>query len=1261
MKNQSVNIYKLGLHSLGSVIMFLAASYPVLADVTPDATLPINSTVSTQGAIKVIEGGTQRESNLFHSFKDFSFSGNTAFFNNDLSIKNIVTRVTGGLPSNIDGIIKANGAANLFILNPAGILFGQNARLDIGGSFVGTTANSIKFADGTTFAATPNSQPLLTISTPIGLQLDQSSNNPVVNTGDLAVNSGQNLTLLGGAVVNTGRLIAPGGEIALISVPNAADISLVNGSVTGLQLQAEEINKVSLSPLLSNLPTNTNGEVELFGLAIPNQAGTTITTGNIDVLSQQGGSVKILGHQVGLYPGAFINASGDMGGGKVFVGGDYKGGGSFNANATYISPKAVIQANAINAGNGGQIIVWSNQSTRAYGTLEAKGGVYGNGGFIETSSANFLDVAGITVNASAANGMGGTWLLDPRNILLAYQNYENGSFNSGNPNVFTAISDNAIVAIYDIETQLEAGTSVTISTGNTGNQEGNISSITNSGFGLTKKTASPVTLTLQAANDITLGGENGFGFKSQNGVFNVILQAGGNISITKGGFETRGGEFNAKAERNISINEGGFETSGGEFKATAGRNIFINGGNYQTSAGNFKATAVSNISIADISMQTNGGEFKATAGGNISIRKAGFQTNGGELKLTAVDTISLKDLGFNSNNITANNAAPMQLEANTINLNGAGLNSKTEASGNAASLIINTPNLTLSSAGIKSLTTSDGKAGDIIITSNTIKLLQDAGIGSNTEGAGQAGNMTISARELSIENRGAIKSYTLGSGNAGTINIDTDSLFMSNEVGINTDTGRVEANRQERIKDNTGNAGVINVRANRVLMTKNSGITSETASRGQAGIINLKTDSLELRNNANITTSTFFDRRFTGNAGVINIIAKSVLFENDVPGVNSGLGSTTRGRGNGGTIILNTDTAVFRNRGGIGISTEGEGNAGTLFLTANSLLIENGAIESEDKGTGRGGNLNIKVEGEMVLRNSNISVSAKPNSNVNSNNLASSAGNIDIQANSLSLDRGIIQGETTSGNGGNIALDIQDILSLRRQSRISTTAGTAQSGGNGGNIDINTKFIIAYPNENTDITANAFNGSGGNVKIDATAIFGASPLSREQLQKLRPGDLNPGFLRTNDITAVSQTNPSLTGVVTINTPDVDPSRGLVELPSGLVDASQQIASSCEPGVRARGTSFTITGRSGMAPTPTEALQAEVQTSRWITSNAVTSKQTGNISSTTNNNIVEAQNWIKDKDGDVVLVARAPAQIGLLGSRNLGNGYNGCNG
>ncbi|MBW4598818.1 MAG: hypothetical protein KME29_04190 [Calothrix sp. FI2-JRJ7] len=97
----------------------------------------------------------------------------------------------------------------------------------------------------------------------------------------------------------------------------------------------------------------------------------------------------------------------------------------------------------------------------------------------------------------------------------------------------------------------------------------------------------------------------------------------------------------------------------------------------------------------------------------------------------------------------------------------------------------------------------------------------------------------------------------------------------------------------------------------------------------------------------------------------------------------------------------------------------------------------------------------------------------------------------------------------------------------------------------------------------------------------------------------------------------------------------------MELPSGLTDASQQIALSCNPGIRTRGNSFSVTGRSGMAPSPTEPLKADVSTGRWITLDAVTNKQSGNISTATNN-IVEAQGWVKDKNGDVILVARTNA-------------------
>jgi filamentous hemagglutinin family protein len=154
---------------------YLLNNNPVQAQITPDQT--VNTEVNTVNNVTEITGGTKANDNLFHSFQNFSLeTGNTAFFNNNLEIKNIISRVTGENISNLDGLIRANGNANLILINPNGINFGSNASLDIGGSFLGSTADSVIFADGTVFSAKDTqTNPLLTISVPLGLQIGQNS------------------------------------------------------------------------------------------------------------------------------------------------------------------------------------------------------------------------------------------------------------------------------------------------------------------------------------------------------------------------------------------------------------------------------------------------------------------------------------------------------------------------------------------------------------------------------------------------------------------------------------------------------------------------------------------------------------------------------------------------------------------------------------------------------------------------------------------------------------------------------------------------------------------------------------------------------------------------------------------------------------------------------------------------------------------------------------------------------------------------------
>ncbi|MEL7408861.1 MAG: filamentous hemagglutinin N-terminal domain-containing protein [Cyanobacteria bacterium J06558_2] len=234
---------------------------PLAAQITPDGSLGTETT--TINNVTEITGGTRANNNLFHSFQDFSIStGNIAFFNNALEISNIISRVTGGNLSNIDGLIRANGNANLILLNPQGISLGNNVALDIGGSFLGSTAKSIVFDDGRVFNTDLSTQPLLSVSTPLGLQLGRNSAPIQVSgiadsTSSLEVAPGNTFALVGNGINFTDKVItAEAGRIDLGSVAEG-QVSITEIDA-GWQLGYEGVTQFADVQLLDTALLNPN-------------------------------------------------------------------------------------------------------------------------------------------------------------------------------------------------------------------------------------------------------------------------------------------------------------------------------------------------------------------------------------------------------------------------------------------------------------------------------------------------------------------------------------------------------------------------------------------------------------------------------------------------------------------------------------------------------------------------------------------------------------------------------------------------------------------------------------------------------------------------------------------------------------------------------------------------------------------------------------------------------------------------------------------
>lgn len=472
----------------------------------------------------------------------------------------VLNRVVGGNPSSILGALQSNG--RVFLINPNGILFGAGSTVDV----AGLVASTLNLSDADFLAGNSHFTPI-----------PGAAN--ISNAGSIAAQDMGQVFLIAPNIENTGVITAPNGEILLVAGHSVDLVSTSNPNLR-VNITAPAGDATNVGQLIAS-----SGSLGLFGTVVRNSGlvsadSATSVGGRIVFKASQrselagaatangttGGTIQVLGNQVGVMDGAMVSANGAQGGGTVLIGGDYQGKNAAmpNAQFTYVAPTASISADATQNGNGGKVVVWADNATQFNGHISAQGGAQsGNGGLVEVSGKQRLGYAG-WANTLAAKGLAGSLLLDPTDITISGM--------TGSPTLLwtgTSFADTGAAVsnlnIVTLQNQL-ALSNVIVDTTSGMAGVGNIL-VKNP---VTWASANNLTLKATGLGGITV---NAAGTIKSTGAGGLALQTSGGGITLNGGIYLNGGAFSATAlgaASDVRINA---PIVGGAVNVTAGRAI----------------------------------------------------------------------------------------------------------------------------------------------------------------------------------------------------------------------------------------------------------------------------------------------------------------------------------------------------------------------------------------------------------------------------------------------------------------------------------------------------------------------------------------------------------------------------------------------------------------------------------------------------------------------------------------------------------------
>jgi filamentous hemagglutinin family protein len=1018
---RSIGLSVLAMGAIGGWVV------PAIAQslIVPDTTLGAESSIvqpRVDGTLQydVITGGATRGTGLFHSFSQFSVGDRlNAQFSVSPTIQNIFARVTGGDVSRIDGLLGTgidNGTtlgaspASLFLLNPNGVIFGPNAKLDLAGSFLATTASGFKFAGGAEFSAVnPQTAPLLTVSVPTGLQFGQQVGGIEVNGARLQTSSvGHSLSLIGGQVkITDSQLFGFAGQLDVGAVGAGETIALSpvqsswQADYTGVQNFLDiQVNQSTLFIGAIDIPSVLPVSLQLQGrnMAINNSTVSSFYT-EIKQPTSQVGTLKLI-----------ANGTISLDDAKVSTGTD----GSINNSDIFIKARSFIANNGtylLGGGNGAlgggnikieasdkvEIKALSDKPSYVFTVNQGAGDQSSGNVVIETAQLNILDGSRINTLLIGKGKAGDIEVNASGDVTIARGNRFLGGISS------TTLDDSqgktGDITIRAKNLSLLDGGLVRLSSFNdfdTGlinlqiKDKILISGSTKEGIGsYIGNSRDSVNLSTQ---DTSLNREQAVGIKIQS--TSLTLQDGGIIETIS--------SVNSDSKSII------IDTSDSLIIKGATRN--------RVNRPTFNGFLDSKIS----STKLNG----IGSGGDITIRTRSVQVLDGAGIESDINAYSNETPGIQiprtPGDVFQGKSGDILIEASDSVL----------VQGNSIEPIFVNPNLYSSSRISSSVgATGNAQGGKVSIKTKDLRVLDGGQIRSDILNRGQAGSVEIVARGnivLSGKGKTELRGYSSSissaasiqsSGNAGKVQVQASSLNILDGAGIFASTR------------GTGNAGsaVVDVQGDILI----SGISSV----GDTSGISSSANSLRGQERADYIGRTK-DLRFG-----------SLLPEDEV--------------GNGGNVQITGNSLRLTNGGIIGARSDGKGVAGNININLRgNLIADGGEIKTTSEQTA-GGNVDLTARAIVLRNNSNIKT------NIGSG--SGSGGNIQLKADGIVLlDDSDILAFAKDGQGGNISLRTPALLT--RTYRPSDPAADLLTLDTNGFVDINatgaTSGIITLPDLN---------------------------------------------------------------------------------------------------------------------------------------------------------------------------------------------------